>query len=172
MGADRAILIQHQEEVEPLIVGKALAEIVEDEQPGLIMMGKQAIDDDCNQTGQILAELCSMPQATFASEVSIEGSKATVVREIDQGLETLEIDLPAIITTDLRLNEPRYVKLPDIMKAKKKVLDVIDSSDLKTEFNSSINVISVTSPPPREPGVMVSDVDELFTALKDKGLMS
>lgn len=172
MGADRAILIQHQEEVEPLIVGKALAEIVEDEQPGLIMMGKQAIDDDCNQTGQILAELCSMPQATFASEVSIEGSKATVVREIDQGLETLEIDLPAIITTDLRLNEPRYVKLPDIMKAKKKVLDVIDSSDLKTEFNSSINVISVTSPPPREPGVMVSDVDELFTTLKDKGLMS
>ena len=172
MGADRAILIQHQEEVEPLIVGKALAEIVEDEQPGLIMMGKQAIDDDCNQTGQILAELCSMPQATFASEVSIEGSKATVVREIDQGLETLEIDLPAIITTDLRLNEPRYVKLPDIMKAKKKVLDVIDSSDLKTEFNSSINVISVTSPPPREPGVMVSDVDELFIALKDKGLMS
>lgn len=172
MGADRAILIQHQEEVEPLIVAKALAEIVEDEQPGLIMMGKQAIDDDCNQTGQILAELCSMPQATFASEVSIEGSKATVVREIDQGLETLEIDLPAIITTDLRLNEPRYVKLPDIMKAKKKVLDVIDSSDLKTEFNSSINVISVTSPPPREPGVMVSDVDELFTALKDKGLMS
>ena len=172
MGADRAILIQHQEEVEPLIVGKALAEIVEDEQPGLIMMGKQAIDDDCSQTGQILAELCSMPQATFASEVSIEGSKATVVREIDQGLETLEIDLPAIITTDLRLNEPRYVKLPDIMKAKKKVLDVIDSSDLKTEFNSSINVISVTSPPPREPGVMVSDVDELFTALKDKGLMS
>ena len=172
MGADRAILIQHQEEVEPLIVGKALAEIVEDEQPGLIMMGKQAIDDDCNQTGQILAELCSMPQATFASEVSIEGSKATVVREIDQGLETLEIDLPAIITTDLRLNEPRYVKLPDIMKAKKKVLDVIDSSDLKTKFNSSINVISVTSPPPREPGVMVSDVDELFIALKDKGLMS
>jgi electron transfer flavoprotein beta subunit len=172
MGADRAILIQHQEEVEPLIVGKALAEIVEDEQPGLIMMGKQAIDDDCNQTGQILAELCSMPQATFASEVSIEGSKATVVREIDQGLETLEIDLPAIITTDLRLNEPRYVKLPDIMKAKKKVLDVIDSSDLKTEFNSSINVISVTSPPPRDPGVMVSDVDELFTTLKDKGLMS
>ena len=172
MGADRAILIQHQEEVEPLIVGKALAEIVEDEQPGLIMKGKQAIDDDCNQTGQILAELCSMPQATFASEVSIEGSKATVVREIDQGLETLEIDLPAIITTDLRLNEPRYVKLPDIMKAKKKVLDVIDSSDLKTEFNSSINVIGVTSPPPREPGVMVSDVDELFIALKDKGLMS
>ena len=112
MGADRAILIKHDEDIEPLTVAKALHEIVEQEQPGLIMMGKQAIDDDCSQTGQILAQLCSIPQATFVSQVSIEGDKASVVREIDQGLETPEVDLPAIITTDLRLNEPRYVKLP------------------------------------------------------------
>ena len=135
-------------------------------------MGKQAIDDDSSQTGQILAQLCDIPQATFASKVTIEGDKATVVREIDQGLETLDIDLPAIITTDLRLNEPRYVKLPDIMKAKKKVLDVIESSELNTEFSSSIEVINVTPPPPRESGVMVNDVDELFVALKEKGLLS
>ena len=172
MGADRAILIQHDEEIEPLTVAKALSEIVEKENPGLIMMGKQAIDDDCSQTGQILAQLCDIPQATFASKVTIEGDKATVVREIDQGLETLDINLPAIITTDLRLNEPRYVKLPDIMKAKKKVLDVIESSELNTEFSSSIEVINVTPPPPRESGVMVNDVDELFVALKEKGLLS
>ena len=121
---------------------------------------------------QILAQLCSIPQATFVSQVSINGDTATVVREIDQGLETLEIDLPAIITTDLRLNEPRYVKLPDIMKAKKKTLDVIESSEMETDFSSSIEVISVTPPPPRESGVMVEDVDQLFTALKEKGLMS
>ena len=172
MGADRAILIQHDEEIEPLTVAKALSEIVEKENPGLIMMGKQAIDDDSSQTGQILAQLCGIPQATFASKVTIEGDKATVVREIDQGLETLDIDLPAIITTDLRLNEPRYVKLPDIMKAKKKILDVIESSELNTEFSSSIEVINVTPPPPRESGVMVNDVDELFVALKEKGLLS
>ena len=172
MGADRAILIQHDEEIEPLTVAKALSEIVEKENPGLIMMGKQAIDDDSSQTGQIHAQLCNLPQATFASKVTIEGDKATVVREIHQGLETLDIDLPAIITTDLRLNEPRYVKLPDIMKAKKKVLDVIESSELNTEFSSSIEVMNVTPPPPRESGVMVNDVDELFVALKEKGLLS
>ncbi len=136
------------------------------------MMGKQAIDDDSSQTGQILAQLCDIPQATFASKVTIEGNKAIVVREIDQGLETLDIDLPAIITTDLRLNEPRYVKLPDIMKAKKKILDVIESSELNTEFSSSIEVINVAPPPPRESGVMVNDVDELVIALKEKGLLS
>ncbi|MBI32794.1 MAG: hypothetical protein CMD98_02860 [Gammaproteobacteria bacterium] len=172
MGADRAILIKHDGEIEPLTVAKALSEIVEDENPGLIMMGKQAIDDDSSQTGQILAQLCDIPQATFASKVSIQEEKATVVREIDQGLETLEIDLPAIITTDLRLNEPRYVKLPDIMKAKKKVLDVIESGELKTDFSSSIEVINVTPPPPRESGVMVNDVEELVVALKEKGLLS
>jgi Electron transfer flavoprotein, beta subunit len=172
MGADRAILVKHDEEIEPLTVAKALHEIVEKEQPGLIMMGKQAIDDDCSQTGQILAQLCSIPQATFVSQVSIEGDKATVVREIDQGLETLEVDLPAIITTDLRLNEPRYVKLPDIMKAKKKVLDVIESSEMKTDFTSAIEVINVSPPPPRESGVMVEDVNELFAVLKEKGLVS
>jgi electron transfer flavoprotein beta subunit len=172
MGADRAILVKHDEDIEPLTVAKALHEIVEKEQPGLIMMGKQAIDDDCSQTGQILAQLCSIPQATFVSQVSIDGDKASVVREIDQGLETLEVDLPAIITTDLRLNEPRYVKLPDIMKAKKKVLDVIESSEMKTDFTSAIEVINVSPPPPRESGVMVEDVNELFAALKEKGLVS
>ena len=172
MGADRAVLIKHDEEIEPLTVAKVLSEIVEKEKPGLILMGKQAIDDDCSQTGQILAQLCSIPHATFVSQVSIDGKKATVVREIDQGLETLEIDLPAIITTDLRLNEPRYVKLPDIMKAKKKTLDVIDSSEMETDFSSSIEVISVTPPPPRESGVMVEDVDQLYSTLKEKGLMS
>ena len=172
MGADRAILVKHDEEIEPLTVAKALHEIVDQEKPGLIMMGKQAIDDDCSQTVQILAQLCSIPQATFVSQVSIEGDKATVVREIDQGLETLEVDLPAIITTDLRLNEPRYVKLPDIMKAKKKVLDVIESSEMKTDFTSAIEVINVSPPPPRESGVMVENVDELFAALKEKGLVS
>ena len=172
MGADRAILVKHDEDIEPLTVAKALHEIVEKEQPGLIMMGKQAIDDDCSQTGQILAQLCSIPQATFVSQVSIEGDKASVVREIDQGLETLQVDLPAIITTDLRLNEPRYVKLPDIMKAKKKVLDVIESSEMKTDFTSAIEVMNVSPPPPRESGVMVEDVNELFAALKEKGLVS
>ena len=172
MGADRAILVKHDEDIEPLTVAKALHEIVEQEQPGLIMMGKQAIDDDCSQTGQILAQLCSISQATFVSQVSIEGDKATVVREIDQGLETLEVSLPATITTDLRLNEPRYVKLPDIMKAKKKVLDVIESSEMKTDFTSAIEVINVSPPPPRESGVMVEDVNELFAALKEKGLVS
>ena len=172
MGADRAILIQHDEIIEPLKVAKLLHKIVEQENPSLILLGKQAIDDDCNQTGQMLAELCSFPQATFASELTVNENSLEVIREVDQGLETLEIDLPAIVTTDLRLNEPRYVKLPDIMKAKKKPMDIMDSNDFGISLEPSLKVISVTPPPPRESGIMLDGVDELFTALKDKGLIN
>jgi len=172
MGADRAILIQHDHIIEPLKVAKLLHKIVEKENPGLILLGKQAIDDDCNQTGQMLAELCSYPQATFASELTVSENSLQVIREVDQGLETLEIDLPAIVTTDLRLNEPRYVKLPDIMKAKKKPMDVMDPNDFGISLEPSLKVISVTPPPPRESGIMLDGVDQLFIALKDKGLIN
>ena len=172
MGADRAILIQHDHIIEPLKVAKLLHKIVEQENPGLILLGKQAIDDDCNQTGQMLAELCSYPQATFASELTVNENSLKVIREVDQGLETLEVDLPAIVTTDLRMNEPRYVKLPDIMKAKKKPMDVMDANDFEISFEPSIKVISVTPPPPRESGIMLDGVDQLFVALKDKGLIN
>ena len=168
MGADRAILVKHDEDIEPLTVAKALHEIVEKEQPGLIMMGKQAIDDDCSQTGQILAQLCSIPQATFVSQVSIEGEKATVVREIDQGLETLEVDLPAIITTDLRLNEPRYASLPNIMKAKKKPSETLSSSDLGLDLSPRQNTLKVTPPPERAAGIMVEDIEQLVDKLKNE----
>ncbi len=171
MGADRAILIEHQEQAEPLIVAKLLYEIVQQEKPELILLGKQAIDDDCSQTGQMLAELCSYAQATFISKLDIEGNVLTVTREVDQGLENLEIDLPAIVTTDLRLNEPRYVKLPDIMKAKKKPLDVITPNDLNISMDPFFKVISVTEPPPRESGIRLNDAGELFDALKAKGLV-
>ena len=172
MGADRAILIQHDHIIEPLKVAKLLHKIVEQESPGLILLGKQAIDDDCNQTGQMLAELCSYPQATFASELTVNENSLEVIREVDQGLETLEIDLPAIVTTDLRLNEPRYVKLPDIMKAKKKPMDIMNSNDFGISLEPSLKVISVTPPPPRESGIMLDGVDQLFIALKDKGLIN
>ena len=172
MGADRAILIQHDEIIEPLKVAKLLHKIVEQENPSLILLGKQAIDDDCNQTGQMLAELCSYPQATFASELTVNENSLEVIREVDQGLERLEIDLPAIVTTDLRLNEPRYVKLPDIMKAKKKPMDIMDSNDFGISLEPSLKVISVTPPPPRESGIMLDGVDQLFIALKDKGLIN
>ena len=172
MGADRAILIQHDHIIEPLKVAKLLHKIVEQENPGLILLGKQAIDDDCNQTGQMLAELCSYPQATFASELTVNENSLKVIREVDQGLETLEIDLPAIVTTDLRMNEPRYVKLPDIMKAKKKPMDVMNANDFEISLEPSIKVISVTPPPPRESGIMLDGVDQLFVALKDKGLIN
>ena len=172
MGADRAILIQHDHIIEPLKVAKLLHKIVEQESPGLILLGKQAIDDDCNQTGQMLAELCSYPQATFASELTVNENSLEVIREVDQGLERLEIDLPAIVTTDLRLNEPRYVKLPDIMKAKKKPMDIMNSNDFGISLEPSLKVISVTPPPPRESGIMLDGVDQLFIALKDKGLIN
>ena len=172
MGADRAILIQHDHIIEPLKVAKLLHKIVEQESPGLILLGKQAIDDDCNQTGQMLAELCSYPQATFASELTVNENSLEVIREVDQGLERLEIDLPAIVTTDLRLNEPRYVKLPDIMKAKKKPMDIMDSNDFGISLVPSLKVISVTPPPPRESGIMLDGVEEGLSTLKDKGLIN
>jgi len=156
---------------EPLTVAKLLHQIVLQEQPELILLGKQAIDDDCNQTGQMLAELCSYSQATYASKLSVGSNSLVVTREVDQGLETLEIDLPAIVTVDLRLNDPRYVKLPDIMKAKKKSLDVINPNDLKISMDPFFKVISVTAPPPRESGIRLSDAGELFDALKAKGLV-
>ena len=171
MGADRAILVEHSENTEPLTVAKLLHQIVQQEQPELILLGKQAIDDDCNQTGQMLAELCSYSQATYASKLSVGSNSLVVTREVDQGLETLEIDLPAIVTVDLRLNDPRYVKLPDIMKAKKKSLDVINPNDLKISMDPFFKVISVTAPPPRESGIRLNDAGELFDALKEKGLV-
>ena len=172
VGADRGIHVKVEGVVEPLAVAKILQKIVDKEKPDLVFMGKQAIDDDCNQTGQMLAELCSYPQATFASELTVNENSLKVIREVDQGLETLEVDLPAIVTTDLRMNEPRYVKLPDIMKAKKKPMDVMDANDFEISLEPSIKVISVTPPPPRESGIMLDGVDQLFVALKDKGLIN
>ena len=172
MGADRAILIEQNTTLEPIQVAKLLHQIVDQEKPDLILMGKQAIDDDASQTGQMLAQMCSYAQGTFASKVIVNGNSLEVVREVDQGLETLEVDLPAIITTDLRLNEPRYVKLPDIMKAKKKPMEIIDPSTLNVDLEPSISVLNVSAPPPRQSGVMVNDASELVVALKQKGLLN
>ena len=172
MGADRAILIEQNTTLEPIQVAKLLHQIVDQEKPDLILMGKQAIDDDASQTGQMLAQMCSYAQGTFASKVTVNGNSLEVVREVDQGLETLEVDLPAIITTDLRLNEPRYVKLPDIMKAKKKPMDIIDPSSLNVDLEPSISVLNVSAPPPRQSGIMVNDASELVVALKQKGLLN
>jgi len=172
MGADRAILIEQNTTLEPIQVAKLLHQIVDQEKPDLILMGKQAIDDDASQTGQMLAQMCSYAQGTFASKVTVNGNSLEVVREVDQGLETLEVDLPAIITTDLRLNEPRYVKLPDIMKAKKKPMEIIDPSTLNVDLEPSISVLNVSAPPPRQSGVMVNDASELVVALKQKGLLN
>ena len=172
MGADRAILIEQNTTLEPIQVAKLLHQIVDQEKPDLILMGKQAIDDDASQTGQMLAQMCSYAQGTFASKVTVNGNSLEVVREVDQGLETLEVDLPAIITTDLRLNEPRYVKLPDIMKAKKKPMDIIDPSTLNIDLKPSISVLKVSAPPPRQSGVMLNDASELVVALKQKGLLN
>jgi len=172
MGADRAILIEHDTTLEPIQVAKLLHQIVDQEKPDLILMGKQAIDDDASQTGQMLAQMCSYAQATFASKVTVNGNSLEVVREVDQGLETLEIDLPAIVTTDLRLNEPRYVKLPDIMKAKKKPMEIIDPSTLNVDLQSSISVLKVSAPPPRQSGVILNDASELVAALKEKELLN
>lgn len=172
MGADRAILIEQNTTLEPIQVAKLLHQIVDQEKPDLILMGKQAIDDDASQTGQMLAQMCSYAQGTFASKVTVNGNSLEVVREVDQGLETLEVDLPAIITTDLRLNEPRYVKLPDIMKAKKKPMEIIDPSTLNVDLEPSISVLNVSAPPPRQSGVMLNDASELVVALKQKGLLN
>ncbi len=171
MGADRAILVQTDESIDPLSRARVFLEIINRENPGLVLLGKQAIDDDNNQTGQMLAALWGRPQATFASKIELNGDAASVTREVDAGLETIEVDLPAVVTTDLRLNEPRYVKLPDIMKAKKKPLDVLALADLGIESSPSINEMHFEPPAARQKGVMVDDVAGLVAALKDKGLV-
>ena len=173
IGADRGILVETDAPtdiggVEPLAVAKTLKAIVEKESPDFVIMGKQSIDDDSNQTGQMLSALLGWSQGTFASDVAIGDGKATVTREIDGGLETIEINLPAIITTDLRLNEPRYAKLPDIMKAKKKQLDVMKPEDLGVDYAPRLSVVKVTEPPVRQGGGKVADVDELIEKLKNE----
>ena len=171
IGADRAILVQTDAELQPLAVAKLLKALVDKEQPGLIILGKQAIDDDCNQTGQMLAALAELPQATFASKVEVAGDKVSVTREVDGGLETLSLSLPAVVTTDLRLNEPRYVTLPNIMKAKKKQLNTFTPADLGVDVASKLKTLKVSEPPKRSKGVMVKDPAELVAALKSKGLL-
>ncbi len=166
IGADRAILVETVEELQPLAVAKLLKALIDKEQPGLIILGKQAIDDDCNQTGQMLAALADLPQATFASKVEIVDGKAVVSREVDGGMETLAISLPAVITTDLRLNEPRYVTLPNIMKAKKKQLDTYKPEDLGVDVSPRLKTLKVSEPPKRSAGIKVPDVATLVAKLK------
>ena len=168
IGADRGILVETNEELQPLAVAKLLKALVDKEQPGLVILGKQAIDDDANQTGQMLAALADLPQATFASKVEIEGDKAKVTREVDGGLETIAIGLPAVITTDLRLNEPRYVTLPNIMKAKKKQLDVMKTEDLGVDVTPRLKTLKVSEPPKRGAGIKVPDVATLVDKLKNE----
>ncbi len=168
LGADKAILVETDLEVEPLGISKVLKAIVEKESPNLIIMGKQAIDGDNNQTGQMLAALMNYPQATFASELKIEGEKAVVTREVDGGLQTISINLPAVVTSDLRLNEPRYASLPNIMKAKQKPLEVIKSDDLGVDLNPRISTLKVSPPPEREAGIIVESVDQLVEKLKNE----
>ena len=171
MGANRAIHVVADGPVQPLTAARALLKLIEKEQPDLVILGKQAIDDDASQTGQMLATLRGRPQATFASKLDVEAGKATVVREVDAGLETLEVDLPAVVTTDLRLNEPRFIKLPDIMKAKSKPLETIDFSDLGVDANDSLKTTHCAARAKRSRGVMVKDAAELVAALKQKGLL-
>lgn len=171
MGANRAIHVVADKIVAPLTAARALLKLVEREQPGLVILGKQAIDDDCNQTGQMLATLWGRPQATFASKVTVADGKATVVREVDAGLETLEVELPAVITTDLRLNEPRFIKLPDIMKAKSKPLETIAFDSLGVDAGHAHETLRYAPPAKRQRGVMVKSVPELIDALKAKGLL-
>jgi electron transfer flavoprotein beta subunit len=168
IGADRAILVETTAELQPLAVAKLLKALVDKEHPGLIILGKQAIDDDCNQTGQMLAGLCDLPQATFASQLEVIDGKARVTREVDGGSETLSISLPAIITTDLRLNEPRYVTLPNIMKAKKKPLDIFKPEDLGVDVAPRIKTLRVSEPPKRSAGIKVPDVTTLVAKLKNE----
>jgi electron transfer flavoprotein beta subunit len=170
MGADRAILVVSETEVEPLGVAKLLAKIVEEEAPGLVILGKQAIDDDSNQTGQMLAALTGRPQGTFASKVEVEGDTVKVTREVDGGLETVSLKAPAIITTDLRLNEPRYASLPNIMKAKSKPLAQKTPADYGVDVSPRLKTLKVTEPPKRQAGIKVADVDELVAKLKALGV--
>ena len=168
LGADRAVLLETNDNVEPLGIAKLLAKLCEEEKPDLIILGKQAIDGDNNQTGQMLAALLGFPQATFASELKINDGVATVTREIDGGLQTIAVNLPAIVTTDLRLNEPRYASLPNIMKAKKKELNVIDASSLGIDYVSRLTTLKVELPPSRDAGVKVESVEELVDKLKNE----
>jgi electron transfer flavoprotein beta subunit len=168
IGADRGILVQTDVELQPLAVAKLLKALVDKEQPGLVILGKQAIDDDANQTGQMLAALADLPQATFASKVEIAEGRATVTREVDGGLETIAVSLPAVVTTDLRLNEPRYVTLPNIMKAKKKPLDVVKPEDLGVDVAPRLKTLKVSEPPGRKAGVKVPDVATLVAKLKNE----
>ena len=170
-GADRAIHIKEEGEIQPLTAAKALAAAFKKEGAQVFFAGKQATDDDANQTGQMVASLLDLPQATFASKVELDGNKATVTREVDAGLETLEVDLPAVITADLRLNEPRYLKLPDIMKAKKKPIDVQSFSSLGVTPGAGLKTTKTSAPPKRSKGIVVKTVDELVAALKAKGLV-
>jgi len=167
IGADRAILVESTEELQPLAVAKLLKALVDKEQPGLIILGKQAIDDDCNQTGQMLAALGNLPQGTFASKVEVADGFASITREVDGGAETLKLKMPAVVTTDLRLNEPRYVTLPNIMKAKKKQLDVFKPADLGVDVSSKIKTLKVSEPPKRGAGIKVPDVATLVDKLKN-----
>ncbi|MCD6673339.1 MAG: electron transfer flavoprotein subunit beta/FixA family protein [Burkholderiaceae bacterium] len=168
IGADRAILVQTDVELQPLAVAKILKALVDREQPQIVILGKQAIDDDANQTGQMLAALADLPQATFASKLEVADGKATVTREIDGGLETISLSLPAVVTTDLRLNEPRYVTLPNIMKAKKKTLDVVKPEDLGVDPTPRLKTLKVSEPPARSAGVKVPDVATLVAKLKNE----
>ena len=167
IGADRAILVETNDELQPLAVAKLLKALYDKEQPGLVILGKQAIDDDCNQTGQMLAALADLPQATFASKVEVVDGHAVVTREVDGGAETLKLSLPAIITTDLRLNEPRYVTLPNIMKAKKKTLEVFKPADLGVDVKAHLKMLKVSEPPKRSAGIKVPDVATLVSKLKN-----
>ena len=171
MGANRAIHVTTDKAIQPLTAARAMLKLIEKEEPGLVILGKQAIDDDSNQTGQMLAALWNRPQATFASKVELEGGKARVTREVDAGLEVIEVDLPAVVTTDLRLNEPRFIKLPDIMKAKSKPIETIELDSLGVESGDSLNTTHYAPPTKRSKGIIVKDVAELVSALKNKGLL-
>jgi electron transfer flavoprotein beta subunit len=168
MGADRAILVEVAHEVQPLAVAKVLKAIVDKEQPGLVIMGKQAIDDDCNQSGQMLSALLGWPQATFISKIEIAGDRADITREVDGGLENISVKMPAVVTADLRLNEPRYVTLPNIMKAKKKPLENIKPDALGVDVTPRLTTLKVEEPPKRGAGVKVADVAELVNKLKNE----
>ena len=172
MGADRAILVQTDDEVEPLAVAKILKAIADEEQPGLVILGKQAIDDDSNQTGQMLAALMGRPQGTFASKVVVEGDHVSVTREVDGGLETVKLALPAVVTTDLRLNEPRYASLPNIMKAKSKPLATKAPGDFGVDTAPRLKTTHVGEPPRRQAGIKVGSIDELVTKIKALGVVA
>jgi electron transfer flavoprotein beta subunit len=171
MGANRAIHVVADGPVQPLTAARTLLKLIEKEQPDLVILGKQAIDDDANQTGQMLATLWGRPQATFASKLEVADGKATVVREVDAGLETLEVDLPAVVTTDLRLNEPRFIKLPDIMKAKSKPLETLPFAELGVDADAGLTTTSFAPPAKRSKGIMVKDAAELVATLKQRGLL-